>query len=39
MEVTVDGREVLIPFVPSLCQVKLEEQVVSMEIPEGLLDL
>jgi 16S rRNA processing protein RimM len=39
MEVTVDGREVLIPFVPSLCQVKLEDKVVSMEIPEGLLDL
>ena len=39
MEVSVDGREVLIPFVPSLCQVKLEEQAVSVDIPEGLLDL
>jgi 16S rRNA processing protein RimM len=39
MEVNVDGREVLVPFVPSLCRVDLDEQTVTLFIPEGLLDL
>lgn len=40
MEANVDGREVLIPFVPAICYtVDLEARVIELEIPEGLLDL
>ncbi|MDQ2842582.1 MAG: ribosome maturation factor RimM [Acidobacteriota bacterium] len=39
MEVSADGRERLIPFVSSLCQVDLVARTVKVELPEGLLDL
>jgi 16S rRNA processing protein RimM len=40
MEVDVHGREVLIPFVPSICRkVDLTERVISISAPEGLLEL
>lgn len=39
MEVTVDGRQALIPFVSSECQVDLGARVIRMSLPEGLLDL
>jgi len=40
MELTVDGHDVLIPFVPSLHQrVDLEKRTIEVELPEGLLDL
>jgi 16S rRNA processing protein RimM len=39
MEVRVDGREVLIPFVPAICQVNIAERVVLVNMPDGLLEL
>lgn len=39
MELEVDGREVLIPFVSSGCKVDLAERTIAVECPEGLLDL
>jgi 16S rRNA processing protein RimM len=40
MEADVDGREVLVPFVPSICQeVDLREKKIRVELPEGLLEL
>ena len=39
MELTVDGREVLIPFVSSECQIDLGARVIRMSLPEGILDL
>jgi 16S rRNA processing protein RimM len=39
MEVTVRGREVLIPFVQALCDVDLGQRSVRVDLPEGLLDL
>jgi 16S rRNA processing protein RimM len=40
MEVDVQGREVLIPFVPSICRkVDLAEKAISIAAPEGLLEL
>jgi 16S rRNA processing protein RimM len=39
MEMTVDGREVLIPFVEQLCEVDLPGRVIRVDLPDGLLDL
>jgi 16S rRNA processing protein RimM len=39
MEVEVDGRDVLIPFVPSICQVKMADRTVLVDLPDGLLEL
>jgi 16S rRNA processing protein RimM len=40
MQVTVDGREVLIPFVPAVCrEIDLAGRTIRVELPEGLLDL
>lgn len=40
IESTVDGREVLVPFVPEICrQVDLDARVIRVNVPEGLLDL
>ncbi len=40
MQLGVDGREVLIPFVPSICQeVDVMGQKIVVDLPEGLLDL
>jgi 16S rRNA processing protein RimM len=39
MEMTVDGREVLIPFVEQLCEVDLSARVIRVDLPAGLLDL
>ncbi len=39
MEVLVDGREVLIPFVSALCQVDLGRRTIRVDLPQGLLDL
>lgn len=39
MEVTLNGREILIPFVASECQVDLGARVIRLSLPEGLLDL
>ena len=40
IEVRVDGREVLIPFVPSICkEVNLAARKIFVDLPEGLLDL
>jgi 16S rRNA processing protein RimM len=40
MEVSVEGREVLIPFVSSICRhVDLAARTITVELPEGLLDL
>lgn len=39
MEVEVDGRDILIPFVPSICQVKIAERAVLVDLPDGLLEL
>ena len=39
MEVGMDGRTVLIPFVPAMCQVKIADRAVLVNVPEGLLDL
>ena len=39
MEVKVDGREVLIPFVSSECQIDLGAKVIRMDLLDGILDL
>lgn len=39
MEVTLNGREILIPFVASESQVDLGARVIRLSLPEGLLDL
>jgi 16S rRNA processing protein RimM len=39
MEVNVDGREVLIPFVSAMCDVDLARRTIQVDVPEGLLDL
>lgn len=39
MELTVSGREILIPFVSSECQIDLGAKVIRMNLPEGILDL
>jgi 16S rRNA processing protein RimM len=39
MEVTLDGREILIPFVAAECQVDLGAREIRLSLPEGLLDL
>lgn len=40
LEVTVQGRETLIPFVDSICRkVDLNARQIGVELPEGLLDL
>jgi 16S rRNA processing protein RimM len=40
LEVDVNGREVLIPFVPDICQsVDLTARVIGAALPEGLLEL
>ncbi len=39
MEVTFEGRELLIPFLSSECQVDLGARVIRMSVPEGLLEL
>lgn len=39
MEVSANGREVLIPFVSSFCEVDLRQQTIRLEVPDGLLDL
>lgn len=40
LDVKGDGREVLIPFVPAICvAVNLNDRSISVDLPEGLLDL
>jgi 16S rRNA processing protein RimM len=39
MQVTVDQREVLVPFVEQLCEVDLPARTIVVNLPEGLLDL
>ncbi len=40
LDVKCGGREVLIPYVPAICvAVDLEERSISVDLPEGLLDL
>jgi 16S rRNA processing protein RimM len=39
MEITVAGREVLIPFVSSECQVDLGAREIRLSLPDGILDL
>jgi 16S rRNA processing protein RimM len=39
LEVDVNGKEVLIPFVPELCEVDLPGRAIRVEVPEGLLTL
>jgi 16S rRNA processing protein RimM len=40
LQMTVDGREVLVPFVPAVCrEVDLAARTIRVELPEGLLDL
>ena len=40
LEASVDGREVLIPFVPAICrEVDLAGRTIRVELPAGLLDL
>lgn len=39
MEVSVLGRETLIPFVGALCDVDLEKRTIRVNVPDGLLDL
>lgn len=39
MELQIDGREVLIPFVSTECQVDLTQRTIGVDCPEGLLDL
>jgi len=34
-----EGREVLIPFVPAICNVDLTAKVIRVTLPDGLLDL
>jgi 16S rRNA processing protein RimM len=40
MQATIDGREVLIPFVPAICrEIDLAARSIRVELPEGLSDL
>jgi 16S rRNA processing protein RimM len=40
LDVRADGRQVLIPFVPAICvAVNLGDRSISVDLPEGLLDL
>jgi 16S rRNA processing protein RimM len=39
MQLQIDGREVLIPFVSSECKVDFAERTIGIDCPEGLLDL
>jgi 16S rRNA processing protein RimM len=39
MEITVAGREALIPFLSSECQVDLGAKVIRLTLPDGILDL
>lgn len=40
IETTVEGREVLVPFVPEICPaVDLQARVIRVKVPEGLLNL
>ena len=40
MELEIEGREVLIPFVPDICRrVDLENRTITVSLPEGILDL
>ena len=39
LAVQYQGREVLIPFVPEICQVDLEAKLIRAALPEGLLEL
>ena len=40
LELTIDGREVLIPFTPDICrEVSLETRTIVVDLPEGLLEL
>ena len=39
MELTIDGHEVLIPFVKSQCQIDLAARIIRLNLPEGILDL
>jgi 16S rRNA processing protein RimM len=39
MEVSGDGREVLIPFIRRVCEVDLGQHSIRVELPDGLLDL
>lgn len=40
IQLVVDGREVLIPFVPAICRdIDLAARTIRVELPEGLLDL
>jgi 16S rRNA processing protein RimM len=36
---TVEGRELLIPFVPAICEVDLPAKVIRVTLPDGLLEL
>jgi 16S rRNA processing protein RimM len=40
LEVSVEGREVLVPFVDAICRkVDMEARAITVELPDGLLDL
>lgn len=39
MEVAIEGREALIPFVATLCEVDLERRTIRAQLPDGLFDL
>lgn len=39
LSLLVEGKEVLIPFVPEICEVDLSNQVIKVALPEGLLEL
>ncbi len=40
MQLRIDGREILIPFVRSICtQVDLRSKTITVDLPQGLLDL
>jgi 16S rRNA processing protein RimM len=39
MEIQMDGREALIPFVEAICQVDLPARIITVDLPEGLLEL
>ena len=39
MEVEADGQTVLIPFSRAFCDVRLDEGMIAVDVPDGLLDL
>ncbi|MBV9083774.1 MAG: 16S rRNA processing protein RimM [Acidobacteriaceae bacterium] len=39
MELSMNGKQVLIPFVSAMCNVDLEARAITVDLPEGLLDL